>query len=130
LSTHSASASSGLTVTPPSGHPSSVFTLKFVAPAATGAGGRSTISYTIGITGPAGGRCAGSRSVPVPFAQKGEAVAVALGPATLGRSWCVGAYRARVLELQRPVCGAGTACPQYVRIVAVIGPATFRVATA
>ncbi|HEY2202120.1 MAG TPA: hypothetical protein VGH56_09530 [Solirubrobacteraceae bacterium] len=129
-SAHSTSASSGLRVTPTSGRPTSVFTLKFVAPAATTPGAKSAISYTIGITGPAGGRCAGSRSLPVPFAQKGETVAVALGPSTLGGNWCVGAYRARVLELQRPVCAAGTACPQYVRVVAVIGTATFRVATA
>ena len=129
-SAHSTSAASGLRVTPTSGHPTTVFTLKFVAPAATGAGAKSAISYTIGITAPAAGRCAGSQSVPVPFAEKGQTVSVALGPSTLGGRWCVGAYRARVLELQRPVCAAGTACPQYVRVVGVIGTATFRVATA
>ena len=129
-SARSTAASTGLRVTPTSGRPTTVFTLKFVAPAATGAGAKSAISYTIGIKGPAGGRCAGLRSVPVPFAQKGETVAIALGPSTLGGSWCVGAYHARALELQRPVCAAGTACPQYVRVAGVIGSATFRVATA
>jgi hypothetical protein len=126
----STSASSGVTVTPASGHRTTVFTLRFVAPASAGADGYSTISYTLGITGPAGGGCVGSHSVPVPLATKGAPVSVGLGPATLGVSWCPGTYRARVLELQRPVCAAGSACPQYIRVVGVVGTATFRVTTA
>ena len=129
-STSSTAASSKLTVTPPSGRQSTVFTIRFLAPASSGVDGKSSISYTIGVTGPTGGRCLGTRSIPVPFAAKGEPVSIALGPATLGGGWCVGTYRARALELQRPVCAAGTACPQYVRVVASIGPATFRVSTA
>jgi hypothetical protein len=126
-SARSTPAATGLSVTPASGGRDTVFMLSFVAPASTGVDGHSTISYTLGITGPAGGRCVGSRSLPVPFATKGERVAIALGPATLGGSWCVGTYRARVIELQRPVCAAGAACPQYIRVVGVIGSATFRV---
>ncbi|MGO9821576.1 MAG: hypothetical protein ACLPTJ_13115 [Solirubrobacteraceae bacterium] len=126
-SARSTPAATGLSVTPASGGRTSVFTLRFVAPASTGVDGHSTISYTLGITGPSGGRCAGSRSVPVPLAAKGERVAVALGPATLGGNWCVGTYRARVVELQRPVCAPGAVCPQYIRVVAVIGNVTFRV---
>ncbi len=128
--TSSRAAASGLHVTPASGTPTTVFTLSFVAPAATGPDGHSTISYTLGIASPSGGRCVGSQSAPVPLAAKGERVTVALGPATLGGSWCVGTYRARVLELQRPVCAAGAACPQYIRVVGVVGAAMFRVATA
>lgn len=129
-STASTRASSKLTVTPSSGRPNTVFTIRFVAPAASSPSGKSTISYTIGITGPGGGRCVGTRSIPVPLAAKGETVSIALGPATLGGDWCAGTYHARALETQRPVCASGSACPQYVRVVAVFGPTTFRVATA
>ncbi|MGH2858817.1 MAG: hypothetical protein ACRDMJ_15190 [Solirubrobacteraceae bacterium] len=40
----------------------------------------------------------------------------------------MGAWVARVDELQRPVCAAGQMCPQFIRLVAVAGPARFEIA--
>ena len=65
------------------------------------------------------------RSVPINAAVKGRPVIVALDPAHLGGRWCTGTHTARVLELQRPRCAAGIMCPQFVRVIAVIGTATF-----
>jgi hypothetical protein len=52
---------------------------------------------------------------------------VAVGPTQLGGSWCPGTYTARVEVLARPKCGEGMMCPQFIRVVAVLGPTTFRI---
>jgi hypothetical protein len=67
------------------------------------------------------------RSVPITGAVKGRPVVVTLDPARLGGRWCAGAHTARVLELQRPQCAAGIMCPQFVRVIAVVGTASFEV---
>ncbi len=126
-STSPAARSQRVTITPQTGGPSTAFSLQFIAPASSALDAGSTIGYSIGLTGPRATSCIGSRSLPVAAAIKGRPVAVALDPATLGGRWCVGSYAARVIELQRPACAAGTMCPQYVRVVGVVGRASFRV---
>jgi hypothetical protein len=34
-----------------------------------------------------------------------------------------------VVEVQGPVCNAGTMCPQYLRVVGTVGETTFRVSS-
>jgi hypothetical protein len=50
-----------------------------------------------------------------------------LGPTELRGHWCSGRYAVRVTELSRPFCATGTVCPQFVRVVAVVGTARFLV---
>jgi hypothetical protein len=50
-----------------------------------------------------------------------------LAPPPLARGWCPGVYTARVVEQQTPVCKPGLLCPQYIRLVGVVGRASFRV---
>lgn len=127
-STRSSSTSaSGLTVTPSSGDPTTVFSARFIAPATSATGRRARIGYTLGLAGSGAGSCIAVRSVPITIAVKGRPVLVTLDPARLGGRWCTGAHTARVLELQRPQCAAGIMCPQFVRVIAVIGTATFEV---
>lgn len=123
-------AAHGVAVTPGSGHPTTTFHLSFIAPASSGTSGGSRISYSVGVSGPTSTGCIGATSAEVSPVTKGDPVAVALDPATLGGSWCVGVYAVRVLELQRPVCAPGAMCPQYVRVVETVGTAAFRVVTA
>jgi hypothetical protein len=123
----SSTTASGLTVTPGSGGPTSVFSARFIAPASSSTRRGARIGYTLGLTGSGAGNCIAVRSVPINAAVKGRPVLVTLDPARLGGRWCPGAHTARVLELQRPQCAAGIMCPQFVRVIAVIGTATFEV---
>ncbi len=104
-----------------------MFSARFIAPATSATGRRARIGYTLGLAGSGAGSCIAVRSVPITIAVKGRPVLVTLDPARLGGRWCTGAHTARVLELQRPQCAAGIMCPQFVRVIAVIGTATFEV---
>lgn len=117
----------GLTVTPSTGGPRTTFSLRFIAPASSQRMAHSKIGFTLGLAGPPGIGCIGSRSVELPAAIKGDPVPITLDPARLGGAWCVGTFKARVLELGTPVCGAGTMCPQFVRVIGTVGKTTFRV---
>ena len=52
---------------------------------------------------------------------------ITLGPAELREPWCTGMYEARLLELSSAHCTGSAPCPQYVRVVGIIGRATFTV---
>ncbi len=130
-SSHSGSGGTGtsaraLTVTPDRGGPTTRFSLRFTAPASSGPSGGSRVSFTLSLTG-GSGSCVGPRSVAVPAATKGQAITIALTPASLGGSWCPGTHTARVVEVQGPVCKPGTMCPQYLREVGTVGETTFTV---
>lgn len=120
-------ASHRLDVTPPTGGPTTTFSMRFTAPASSGFTGRSRLGYTLGLTAPAGSRCIGARSVQVPAAIKGEPVPITLDPSRLGGKWCPGTYTARVVELVAPACAARTMCPQFLRVVGTVATAAFRV---
>jgi hypothetical protein len=117
----------GLTVAPPAGRPTSVFRFSFRAPATSGHGSTTDSSYMLRVAGGGGVGCVGGHAATLPAVQRGELVGASLGPTQLGGRWCTGTYAARIEELARPVCAPGQMCPQFVRIVAVIGPATFRI---
>jgi hypothetical protein len=117
-----------LSVTPTTGGPTSVLHFSFQAPAASGRQGATNASYTLSAVGPHGSGCVGTETMALPAVTRGQTVTAALAPSASGGRWCPGTYAARVDELARPVCSAGQMCPQFVRLVAVVGPVTFRIA--
>jgi hypothetical protein len=116
-----------LTVTPAEGHPTSTVRFTLVALTASGRHGQSQLSYALSITGGQGSGCVAQHGGPIAVRRPGQPVTVAVGPAQLGGSWCPGSYVARVDELARPVCGPAQVCPQFIRVVAAIGPVRFRI---
>lgn len=137
--TSSSGASSGgpagpptvpLRVSPTNGHPGSTISFSFVAPEASPGAGAMRSSWSLSVVGPsrAAPGCVARRALPLPVVGAGKPVTASLGPQQLGGQWCVGSYVARVDELQRPRCAAGQMCPEFIRLVAVAGPARFRIA--
>jgi hypothetical protein len=117
-----------LQISPAHPKPSSAIRFGYVAPAATGARHGNRTSYSLSITGPARGGCVGVHEASGPSAGAGAHATITVGPAQLGKSWCAGLYTARVLELQAPVCAAGTPCPQYIRVVGTVARGRFAIA--
>lgn len=132
-----------LSVSPASAAPDATLRFSFVAASAgtgnmltpTSTTGTSTrkgidhggVSYTLSVSGPVRSGCVGVHGMLVPGAGDGGPVSVAVGPSQLGGRWCTGDYTARVEELLRPVCPPGAMCPDFIRLVAVFGPARFRI---
>jgi hypothetical protein len=116
-----------LTVSPAVGKPSSVLHFSFTAPASTGHQGHDLVSYTLSVRGRPRPGCVAMRGAMLPAARAGQMVATSLGPAQLGGPWCPGTFSARVEELESAACAAGQMCPQFIRIVAVIGPVSFKI---
>jgi hypothetical protein len=116
-----------LTVSPASGSPHSVIHFAFVPPDTTGVQGHDEVSATLSVMGPQKTGCVGIHQQPLPSLPVGRQASVSLGPAQLGGDWCPGTYTARVEVLARPKCGPGMMCPQFIRVVASLGPATFRI---
>jgi hypothetical protein len=116
-----------LTVKPTTGGPTSVLHFSFQAPAASGRQGTTAASYTLSAVGPHGSGCVGAETMALPAVTRDQTVTAALSPATSGGRWCAGTYVARADELERPICSAGQMCPQFARLVAVVGPVTFRI---
>lgn len=115
-----------LTVTPTAGDQYTAFTFGFTAPDASGRQGTTASSYTLSVSGPHGAGCTAAQSMSVPAATQGQHVTVPMRPVA-GDRWCAGTYTARADELSRPICTAGEMCPQFIRIVAAVGPVTFRI---
>ena len=121
-----------LTVTPTAGGPTTAFRFSFRAPEASGRHGATAASYELSVVGPHGAVM--NQSMAVPAVSLGQAVTVSMGPAgsaaagTAGPNrWCAGTYTARVDESERPICTGGQMCPQFIRLLAEVGPVTFRV---
>jgi hypothetical protein len=93
----------------------------------SGRHGEGEISYVLSVSGVQRSRCVGEHSAAVTVAHRGQPVDVAVGPAQLGGPWCTGSYAARAEELERPVCRPTQVCPQFIRVMAVIGPVRFRI---
>jgi hypothetical protein len=117
-----------LTVSPAVGHPSSVLSFSFRAPVRTGRQGSNLVSYTLSVRGHARSGCVAIHGATLRAAHAGQMVTTSLGPAQLGGSWCTGTFNARVEELESAACAAGQMCPQFIRIAAVIGPVSFKIA--
>ena len=118
-------ASGTLRVSPARPLTRSKIRFSFLAPVSSGVHGRSEIGYSLSITGGHAMRCVGAHEVTPGRSREGEMTTATVGPAQLRRPWCPGRYSARVIELQRPRCAAQAPCPQFIRVVAIVGRATF-----
>ena len=116
-----------LTVAPAAGHPGSTVRFILVAPTASGRHGQTQLSYALSVAGAQGSGCVAQHEAAVAVPRAGEQVIAAVGPAQLGGRWCPGSYAARVTELARPVCAPAQVCPQFIRVVEVIGPVGFTI---
>lgn len=122
------SPAGGLQIMPVTATPASQVSFSFVAPDTAGVHGHTEHSFVVMVSGPRRAGCVGAHSADAPVARKGQTTRVTLGPAQLGGNWCIGDYIARVEEFERAHCSAGQMCPQYIRIVGIVGRAKFRVA--
>ncbi|HEY6525610.1 MAG TPA: hypothetical protein VIY10_17630 [Solirubrobacteraceae bacterium] len=126
-STTPGAASGSLTVSPTTASPHSTIRFAFIAPAGVAAPGRDDVSAGLSVIGPQKPGCVGLHREPLTSLPPGQHTSVSLGPAQLGGDWCPGTYSARVEVLARPKCGPGMMCPQFIRVVAMLGPATFKI---
>ena len=99
----------------------------FASPAAAATQASTQSSGALSIVGPHQAGCVGVHDEAIPSEPAGQTVDVSVGPAQLGGPWCAGTYTARVEVVQRPKCATGMMCPQFIRVVAVLGPVTFRI---
>jgi hypothetical protein len=123
----SGTGSGSLTVSPTTGSPRSV--IRFAVTPKYGAGEQATgdISNALSVMGPQKAGCVGVHAQGLSALPSGQTTTVSLGPAQLGGNWCPGTYTARVEILERPKCGQGMMCPQFIRVLAAIGPVTFKI---
>ncbi len=126
-STSPSGHSRALSVSPADPTTHSEITFGFTARAATGVHGRHQISYSLSLVGPGGTQCVGAHETGSPPVARGATVQIVLGPAELQAPWCAGRYSARVLELSSAHCTGSAPCPQYVRVVGLVGSATFTI---
>jgi hypothetical protein len=122
-----ATVSGTLTASPVSGSPDSVIHFAFTPPASTATQGPDEVSASLSVMGSQKTGCVGIHQQPLPSLPTGQQTSVSLGPAQLGGKWCPGTYSARVEIVARPKCGQGMMCPQFIRVVATLGPAIFRI---
>ena len=115
-----------LTASPATGGPTSNVTFTFRPRSLAYSGHQIAVTYGLSIHGPVRSGCVGEHAVGVPVTRLAPE-SVTVGPSQLGGRWCTGTYTARVEAVARPVCAPGTMCPQFVRIVASFGPATFKI---
>jgi hypothetical protein len=94
-----------------------------------GAQGSEDISIVLSVMGPQKAGCVGVHEQGLSALPPGQKTDVSLGPAQLGGTWCPGTYNARVEILERPKCGQGMMCPQFIRVLAAIGPVSFRISS-
>jgi hypothetical protein len=119
--------SSALGVSPSVGSRESVIHFSFASPTVGAAQSSLQTSSALSIVGPHPTGCIGVHDEPVPSSPAGQTVNLAVGPAQLGGPWCAGTYTARVEVFQRPKCAEGMMCPQFIRVLAALGPVTFRI---
>jgi hypothetical protein len=119
--------SGSLSVSPVDPTTHSEITFGFTARAATGVHGRHEISYSLSLVGPDTGGCVNAHEAGSPQVAAGAQGKITLGPTELQSPWCVGHYVARLFELSSAHCTGSAPCPQYVRVVGLVGRTTFRV---
>ena len=121
------SHSGSLSVTPSAPTTGSEITFAFTAPVATGVHGTHVISYSLSVVGPDRAGCVNAHEAGSPSVARGGQGRITLGPAELQEPWCAGLYVARLLELSSAHCTGSAPCPQYVRVVGIVGRAPFTV---
>jgi hypothetical protein len=121
-------SATGLSVSPQVGSPSSVIHFAVTPPSTASATSGGEISDALSVMGPQKSGCVGIHQQSMSALPPGQQTTVSVGPAQLGGNWCPGTYTARVVILQRPKCGQGQMCPQFIRVVGSLGPVGFRIA--
>jgi hypothetical protein len=117
-----------ITVKPASGSHTTGFVVSFRSPDRTGRAGSFDRRDELSVHGPPGpAGCVTAVSRMLPTAGAHARVTALLNPAELGGRWCAGAYHGRIVELQRPACAGGTACPMFVSVLRTLGSFGFRV---
>jgi hypothetical protein len=115
-------------VSPPSGLPSTTFTISFRTSDRTGVHGALTRrDELMGAVAPHGSGCVPSFNASAPVGAARTLIRVVMGPARIGGHWCPGHWTGRIEELETPVCKAGQACPQFIILRGVIGHFAFTV---
>ncbi|HET9125602.1 MAG TPA: hypothetical protein VFN65_12030 [Solirubrobacteraceae bacterium] len=125
-----AGSASSLTISPARPTTRSELSFTFTAPLTSGVHGRHVISYSLSLVGPQQAGCVSAHEAGAPRIAAGPGARITIGPGEPHASWCAGRYVARVLELASAHCTGATPCPQYVRVVAVVGRRTFTVSRA
>ena len=116
-------------VNPPTGLPSTTFTISFHTPDRTGRHGALARhdELMVAIARHSSG-CVSSFDASAPDGAAGALIRVVLGPARIRGHWCTGRWTGRIEELETPVCKEGQACPQFIILRGVIGRFTLTVA--
>ena len=117
----------GLSVSPTTGSPHSVMRFAVNPPTLTGGQGSGDISNALSVMGPQKSGCVGVHEQGLAALPPGQTTTVSLGPSQIGGDWCPGTYTARVEILERPKCGQGMMCPQFIRVLAALGPVSFKI---
>jgi len=118
-------------VSPPSGLPSTTFTISFRTPDRTGLhGALARHDELMGAVARHGSGCVSGFDIRAPDGAAGALIRVALGPRRIGGRWCTGRWSGRIEELETPVCAPGSACPQFIILRGVIGHFTITVTPA
>jgi len=115
-------------VSPPTGVPSTTFTISFHTPDRTGRhGALARHDELMAAVAHHGSGCVGSFDTTTPDGGAGALIRVVLGPERAGGHWCTGRWSGRIEELERPICEPGSACPQFIILRGVIGRFTLTV---
>lgn len=117
----------GLSVSPQVGAPSSVMHFAITPTTQASASHGGEISDSLSVMGPQRTGCVGIHQQALATLPSSGSTTVSLGPPQIGGNWCPGSYTARVLVLERPKCGQGQMCPQFIRVLGTIGPVSFRI---
>jgi len=117
----------GLSVSPAVGSPHSVMHFAATPPNLTPQSGVD-ISNALSVMGPQKSGCVGVHEQGLAALPPGQTTTVSLGPSQIGGNWCPGTYTARVEILERPKCKEGTMCPAFIRVLAALGPVSFKIA--
>ncbi|HLH64350.1 MAG TPA: hypothetical protein VKV27_01490 [Solirubrobacteraceae bacterium] len=114
-------------MSPAVGGPATVFEFSFTMPVSSASTTTTASSPSLEVAASARPGCVSAHAQSLGRSPAGASVRARLGPAQLGGRWCAGEWTARVVQLVRARCPAGEMCPQFIRLVAIAGPAGFRV---
>jgi hypothetical protein len=119
-----------IAVKPTSGSPTTRFAVSFRTPDRTGPIGVLDRRDELRLDGPSGqAGCVSGVSRALPSAAAHARLTTSLDPEQLGGTWCVGAYRGRIDEIQGPACAKGKPCPEFASRLRTIGRFAFEISS-
>ena len=119
-----ASGSTDVRISPRHGGPHRTFIVGFTAPAAAGAQGIRSRSYSVSAERGRRSGCTWSASRVVSEANTGERVHVYLKP---DGAWCRGLFKGTLTMTEGPNCSAGPPCPLFATRISTLAHFSFRV---